>query len=463
MSPRRGPTEALLPSSLLEGADPAVRERFRDLLRRAGLRLRQDGDDVWVRGDVGGNHVVAKPLQNADGRMRRDAQRTLDATDALDQVQAEELVRRMRADFPPDSWQAANSLEAFQVSLLANFDTLEVLRGFIEHHEGCRLYSLRTTEKFHFRETFWRLTRVAQENGARLVDLRDGGDWPEPDALVGATHIFPAHIICAPMLAREQPFCAVLETMNGTQVVAVPEGAWTRPMHALSGWPSGTAYRDLAQGTGSEIYRSGLGSYEPGLASEMFATCLAGADRLLDRYWNPSFWTDEHGNLELTQREIAWGTVDIGFHTVATIGREWATSEAVWTSFRALGILDGLWQSGGLNMLLTPADIRQRALRAIPHPTFAAWCTDVVGNYERELDSMFPDLAAEDQVNRLRELRNIVHGLRTRRETEQQVRLDAVRRSGAGNLHVVKDIACFWWASVLFSPGTHGRPGSPPN
>lgn len=113
-------------------------------------------------------------------------------------------------------------------------------------------------------------------------------------------------------------------------------------------------------------------------------------------------------------------------------------------------------------MFLTPDEILNRAVPTVPDPEFRQWTADVVSNFEREIDVMFPGLEPEEQADYLRELRNLVHGLRTRNVGAQPLRLQAVRRSNAANLQLVKDVATFWWSSMLFSPKTHGVHGQTP-
>lgn len=452
--------EAKLPTRLLQDADADQLARFRAVLLRGGLRLRQQNGEWFVRSDPGGDFVLLKPLQGPTGALRADAAKTLGKGAYMSRKEMAEMADVLRKAYPSDF--VPHSLQAFQLGLLTNVDPMPVIQHFLGVHSRMRLYALRTTERFHFRDVFWRLAISSDEHGQRLVDMNARDAFPGPTAATGIAYVFSAHLAAAPLTARLQPLAAILETLGGIQIVAVSEGAWDRPP-SIGSWPSASGYLDLL-GEGQDVYRTRHKTIGPDVGKDALLASIRGVNSLVAHLNDPANWRTADDRLDPLERQIAWSSVDLGFNTIAELAREWTSSEALWTAFRALGIVAGFWSSG-LDQLLTPSTIQAHAVRHLPEGFLRDTAEDLTSNWARELASMYPDEDEPDAVARVREVRNLVHATAVPAKPgspKRRARLDALKGTGNGGLALVKDLAMFWWSSLLFSPSTNAISGSAP-
>lgn len=460
MIPRGMDLEPRLPEALLRTTDSALKERFRASLLKAGLRLRAEGSTWSIRADPAHREpfVLVKPLQNAEGRIRADAAGSLKGGAHIEEAAAREMAEEIRTAYPPGEW-VGTDLQGIQLGLLANVDPLKTLKDFVEDRPEVRLYALRTTDRFHFLDVFWRLAADASRLGTTLEQMKDRGRYPRPTAVTGTAYMFCAHMVCSPLTARNQPLAAVFETLYGTQVVAVPEGAWSRPPGGVD-WPSGSGYHDLL-GSGHGLYKTRFSKIPPHSAREALGQCVLATNVLVGLLNDPAQWITTDGELDSVERQIAWSTLDLGFNAVSTLASEWMSSESLWTSFRALGALEGFWNLPRLDPLFDPDKLRSAAVSVFPRGFLAEYTEDIIENYGRELIKMYPHDHPAERLSRIREIRSVVHGTAAR-FGDRYRRLDALSRVGTGGLHLLRDIAACWWSSVLFAPAQNARPGHPP-
>ena len=80
-----------------------------------------------------------------------------------------------------------------------------------------------------------------------------------------------------------------------------------------------------------------------------------------------------------------------------------------------------------LQDLLYPDVIRTVVLPAVPDTWYRGWVEDIVGNYEDALLSMYPGETIEVAVDRVADLRNLVHGTGVDRAAHRGRRLEALR------------------------------------
>lgn len=451
----------LLPESLLRTDDRELKARAKTTLLKAGIRLRETpGDRLTVQADAASASafVMLKPLQNAEGKLRHDAAATLALGDHLDEAGAREMAEAMRAAYPPDRF-TGHAFQGVQLELLANLDPIRVLSDFVDVYPDARLFALATTERFHFLDVFWRLSSEAATTGKSLEDMREDERYPRPTAVSGVAYIFAGHLACAPLVARNQPLAAVFETLGGAQVIAIAPSSWSRPP-ALADWPTGSGYSSYF-GAGDGMYATRFNEVPTGAGRALLEQSLDAANRLIGTVNDPVTWVGEDGELDTVERQIAWSTLDLGFNTIAAMGSEWTSDESLWMAFRALGALQGYWRHRKLDRLFDPEAIRSFALPTLPEGFPREYGEDLVANYDRELERMYPDDEPSERLARLREIRNVVHGTGADRG-ERDRRLQALLGLGSGGLHLLRDISVMWWSSVLFAPETNGAPGRPP-
>lgn len=402
--------------------------------------------------------VLVKPLQNAAGQMRADARDSLEAGAHIEENARAEIAEQIRNAYPLEGW-IGSELQAVQLELLANLDPMKTLADFAAARRDVRLFALRTTDRFHFLDVFWRLSADAILLGTSLEAMKEPNRYPKPTAVTGSAYMFSAHVVCAPLTARNQPLAAVFETLYGTQVIALPAGAWTRPP-SLMDWPSGSGYHDML-GSGEGLYKTRSSKIPDQTAGGALTACVAAANRLIASLNDPARWIGSDGSLDAVERQIAWSTLDLGFNAVSSIAAEWASSEALWTAFRALGALEGFWNLQGLDALFDPTNLKKFGASALPAGFLREHMEDLIENYSRELKKMYPDDSEQERLARIREIRNVVHGTGAKRGDRVR-RLAALSRVGTGGLHLLRDMATCWWSSVLFDPDRNARPGRPP-
>jgi len=464
MSPAQA-HEAELPSRMLVDAPSAAIERFRDLIRTAGIRMRRDQGRWFVRLDPSaGDFLILKPLQNADGDLRADAGQTLyEYRETL--LTAEQAARVAEQLEERHERMTITAFSAVQHDLYVNTDSLAVLRELLRQVPGLWLYRVRPTKRFWYQDIFWRLVSILQEEGISLRELREQGRWPSIDAVSGLELTMPAYLVCAPLVSRNQPLVAVLTTVWGAQVAVVPEGVYTRPLQG-AGWPVGLPTMQLL-GAPEDLYTTRFEHTSRTLARELLEEFAAGVNRLAVHISNPGGWTSgEERLIDSLERNIAWSSVRFGLGALSSVGESWSSEESVWAAFRSLGALQGIWEGGAprsiqLRELLDPERIRGHALQLIPEGFLRDWYSDILGTYENQLDRMYPGLARPEALRRLQELRNLIHG--TGAPTGMRAnRLAALRGLGDIGLGLVRDVAAIWWVSVLASPSTHCVPGRAP-
>lgn len=447
-----------LPDGFLVGTSKQARQGLQRVLDSAGLRLASDGrrdavEDVCPPGAL----IEAVPLDVANGVWGESAIASLTEGDALlDETTAARILGEGQNRIGQlQMAEPTTPVGAIRNQLLLNVDPSEGLATLAAYlGESSDFYLLRATRTFYARDFFWRLmTRAVDESLTWIEAQRTGPGAVQGDLATG--HVRPSRFVCPPLVARNQPLAAVFETSRYAVIVAIPKrGAFVRVIET-HGWPSGegTSFR----GEGGNLYANRYGRVPEGLAAELFESLLAGADDLARTLTNPTKWVTPELELETTERNIAWASTQFGLEALEEIGASWATSDRLWTGFRALGILEGLWQGElSLRQLLNPSVLRDVAVAAMPDGLNRNLEADLLDVYEKELEDLAENV--DDAVKGLAQVRNLVHGAGTDRSARRNDRMLALRRLTDANFQLISDVARIWWTSVILGTEHLGPP-----
>ena len=194
---------------------------------------------------------------------------------------------------------------------------------------------------------------------------------------------------------------------------------------------------------------------------EKFVTASNG---LIDHLTDPAVWTSPSGEINIDERNIAWPSARFGIGAIAQMGEEWHSEEMIWTAFRAIGILQGIWEGGRqkpklLDEMLKPDVIRRHALSHIPNVVLRDWYGEVIDYHEEALFGI--DRSVDVATRTVRELRNLVHGTGSRAH-DRAARIRALEIATQPGLRFLKDVAACWWTAAICSPTTHCVPGESP-
>lgn len=437
---------------------------MRQIFAEAGLRFRQHGGRISVRSDPSPNLVYALPLQSAEGHLRADAGETLgrDAFGRGYEHRVREHLNRPGvnpADF--DHWTHV------RLRLLSDTDVLGSVKELTEAYSQCTAFRLGAHPTLMRRQFLWRVIDLLV-NRVPAEQMPLGTQRPESMLMTGILEALPGAMMCVPLTARFQPMAAVLMTNLGAEIALLAPGSgFVRTPH-MDRWPVG-AERPQLSGPGTGVYDVGIRRLPDGHAEALLRLSAAGLNRLLSLLTDPAQFTNAGGILDLDEQMIAWTNVRFGLSAVVELAADWGASDKIWSAFRALGTLQGLWEgatqsSVPLWELLSPDRLRSHALPALPDPTHRAYYAALINNYEKELREGFPGLSLERAVKEVQELRHLVHGTGGQGHRPRDARITTLRHLATNNpnIQLVADMAVLWWTALLFDPDRLCTPGRAP-
>jgi hypothetical protein len=421
----------------------------------AGFRFARDGEaGIWIKSDRKTTPFVeVVPLQDSEGRMLLDAQERLDPDNlGADREVAELIQNQLKHGLVPPS-----AVMKFQVKVLLSQDPLGALKEEADH-DNTSLWAIKTTEAFRRRILIFEVLDYLREGGDPTT-FRERPRVRNP-LLSGLVELQPASTICSVLAARNQPLVAVLLTPFLSQVVLVPRhGAFVREP-SMQPWSVAFGRISLF-GADREAYRTPVTTLPKGHGQAALFAAVSGANRLFRQLTQPEAWST-NGSFDLDGRLLAWSSVRFGLDAISAVAADWASHEAIWSAFRALTILQGLWQCQ-LSDLLNPDRIDAHVVPLLFDDAEKSWAAGIVANYRKTLAEAFPGRSSGTVAVKLANIRNLVHG--TRAESKDPMArvevLRSVERAGP-SLELIRDVAALWWTAVLVSPETHCRPGSPP-
>lgn len=441
--------------------------RLEELIREADFRKRREQNTWMIRTNVGEAEplVRKRSLQRQDGQLTNDAAYWLNETpDLLPTDVTRETIKDLEKHLAQKHIEARGPHHELELNLLRQLDPIPMLQELISANPHLRLFRILPTDKLKKREGLWRIISAASEHGESWGQMRTRQRLPD-DIFGGvlATQ-WPSIFVCAPLVARNQPLALVFRTAQGAQLIAITDRNFMRSS-SLGAWPVGGGVTNLG-GSGKGIYKSSVPTYPPGFADSLLSDSVRGANRLLEHLTNVTRWSGANNALDYVERNIAWSSALFGFETVMELAREWNTPEALWTAFRALTMLEGLWPNPKnqlLSHLLDPENVLKRAVSTFPHPLHNRWATDIADNYKQQVIKLHSSGELDKSIDVLCQVRNLVHGTGYLKKNRAK-RLNALRILHETNvdLNLVKDVAVFWWLSVLFSPDTRCPPNADP-
>jgi hypothetical protein len=238
----------------------------------------------------------------------------------------------------------------------------------------------------------------------------------------------------------------------------------------MPSWPSGTGGPSL-YGGGKGVYKTSLRQFPPGHGAALLTDLTRGMNQLLQHLTDPTYWLNEAGELDNDERAITWMSVRFGLDALSQLGSEWTSEWAVWTAFRAMSTLQGIWlgsrfKGPRLSELLDPRRIEAYALDTFLNRDFKRWATGIVQNYTNALRRSFPNESLDDLLPKVEEMRHLVHGAGATPTARRQrsARLSTLRNLADHPFESVllNDVAAFWWTSVILNPVRNCRVGHAP-
>lgn len=434
-----------------------LKQDVRQFFLGGGLRFNKAGETgIWLRSDTKSttNLLEAIPLQDAKGELLADARRRLDQDNLGCDLDVRKLIKR-QVDLglrPP------SALTELQVELLSSQDPLATLNE-AAHRSSLSLWTIRSSE------TLRRRLFILQ-----IFDyLRAGGDAAEflkrprvrTPVVTGLVELQPASMICSVLAARNQPLVAVLLTPFLSQVVLVPKGGTFLREPSMLPWP--VAYSNISfSGGDPAAYHTPVRTIPQGHGQAALEAVVVGGSRLFDHLTQPEMWADDDETFDFDRRLLAWSSIRFGLDAITALAADWTSHEAIWTAFRAITILQGIWDCQ-LSELLDPKRIEADVVPVLFDATERSLAAGILANYRRTLESAFPGRSSGHIAVKLAQIRHLVHGMRAEGK-DPFVRLDVLRsvESAGPSLELLRDVATLWWTAVLISPETHGRPGRPP-
>ena len=464
---RRSPDWAYLPSAITTPAflalDHILRGGLRATFVEAGMQFRRepDGRIRWRAAISPPRLVSALRFGTSTQGFRADAEERL----------ANLLDKGLDAGGMVQQWKATHGMEESlwaqaQLELLSTTDPLKVLANLKSGPELV-FYRLRSETALWRRLLLWEaMTELA--SGTPTQRVAETFQGKRNFAVSGLVQMAPASIVCGPLLARQEPLGAVLMTDGAVQVVVLlSRGTFRRPIRLVD-WPIGMTRISFA-GPGRGTHATEVKAFDAGHAERMLLLATDGANRLLDYLTSPQNWirADTDDVVDLDGRWMTWSSVLFGLDAIASLGATWAGADPLWVAFRALGVLQGIWNGDRhdavlLDQLLDPRLIKKHAVQVLPEGQERSWASGIIDNYELDLLAAFPGHKLEDILKKIAQVRNLVHGVRGR--SGSTVRLEVLRHleRATPNLQLINEVAAFWWTAVLLSPSSHCRVGSAP-
>jgi hypothetical protein len=446
---------AYVPISLAKLNRLRLRHDVRQFFLGAGLRFNKEGETgIWLRSDARTDMFIeAVPLQDAKGELLPDAKQRIDPDEfGADHGMADLIKRQTDLGLQPPS-----ALTKFQVELLSSTDPLGTLNETAQEN-GMALWAIRTTDALRRRLMIFQIFEY----------LRAGGDPAtfierprvQNPIVSGLVEVQPASTVCGVLAARNQPLVAVLLTPFLTQVVLVPKrGSFVREP-SVNPWP--VAYTRITLfGADPAAYHTAVRSLPEGHGEAALRALVVGGNRLFDQLTRPESWTD-NGRFDFDGRLLTWSSIRFGLDAITALAADWTSHEAIWTAFRAVTILQGIWQCQ-LSDLLHPERLEAHAVPLLFDAPARSLAAGIVANYRKTLASTFPDRSTGNIAVKLAQIRNLVHGMRAEGQ-DPLARLEVLRlvEKAGPSLELIRDVAALWWTAVLMSPETHCRPGRPP-
>ncbi|MFI6512131.1 hypothetical protein ACIBCT_31400 [Streptosporangium sp. NPDC050855] len=355
---------------------------------------------------------------------------------------------------------------ALQLAFLQEKIPVKAVRDLREAQPDFRFYRLGATKAFMLRQMVWRIIDHLI-NGIPAAQIPLGSDRRDNMLLTGLLEAMPGSLVCAPLTSRFQPLAAVLMTSIGSEVAVLPHGSGYVRALSMGGWPVGNGRPSLS-GRGKGIYKTDVKKIPARHAEDLLKRSAAGANRLLLKFTDPAEFV-RNGALDHNEQAIAWANMRFGIDAVNSVGSEWGKPEAVWSAFRALGTLQGIWEGGvqgGVPLweLLSPSRLRDYVLPQLDIATHKTWAAGIINNYESQLISGFPGQTLDEAARHVQELRHLVHGVGGQGMRPRDARLATLRfvANNEPNIQMVCDVASLWWTAALFSPDKIARPGRAP-
>jgi hypothetical protein len=465
-SPSMGGGWATLPppikSATIKLLDPGLIGGFASVARRAGLQFRESRS-IAPRlrgGETFPPFFRLVSLQAPNGDLVPDAQRRInDGGSPLGFAQA-------IAAHAKGQQIHATPWGEFQLKILQSPDTVSVLGELQGSAESpLRFFRLRSTDALLAGMFLWRLITEVAQGVPPAAAVRTGRN--RDDRFVGGlVQVAPASFVCYPLLGRNQPLAAVFTTEHGTQVIVLPSrNAFVRPIEFVT-WPVGTG-RIHFGGPGQGVYATSVRAFPEGHAEALLRLLVRRADAAFHHLTAPERWTTSVGVLDADAFWLSWSSILLGMDAVTSLGAEWNQPEAIWTAFRALSILQGIWQGDRrsaphLSYLLDPRILRQHAISSFPQGPQRDWASGVIDNYEGDVKARFPATTMDDSLKEIAEIRNLLHGVQATGDRIRRLKVLYRISEHSPNLQLINEVAAFWWMAALLDTSHILRPGIAP-
>jgi hypothetical protein len=432
-----------------------LKQDVRQFFLGAGLRFNKAGETgLWLRSDgKTTSFLEAVALQNTEGELLPDAQERLDPDKfGSDRGVAELMQHQIELGLQPPT-----ALTKFQVDLLSSQDPLASLNE-VAQRSRLSLWAIKTTDAFRRRLMLFEIFEYLR-TGNDPTQFRERPRVRNP-VVSGLVELQPASIVSTVLAARGQPLVAVLLTPFLSQVVLVPRhGSFVREV-SVQPWPVAFTRISLF-GADPDAYHTPVRTLPDGHGEAALLAIVAGGNRLFTQLTQPEMWSDD-GTFDFDGRLLTWSSIRFGLDAITALAADWTSHEAVWTAFRAVTILQGIWQCQ-LSELLNPDRLDRYAVPVLFDATERSLATGLIANYRQTLSAAFPGRAIGNVAVKLAQIRNLVHGMRAEGQ-DPLARLEVLRsvEKAGPSLELIRDVAALWWTAVLLSPETHARPGRPP-
>jgi hypothetical protein len=216
-----------------------------------------------------------------------------------------------------------------------------------------------------------------------------------------------------------------------------------------------------------EVYRSSVRAFPDHHPEVLLRFLLKRADAAMHRLTAPELFATPEGRLDMDAHWLLWSSVLFGMDAITSLASEWNQASAIWTAFRALSTLQGIWQghrpkAPPLSAILDPRHLQSYAIPKFLEGPERVWAGDVVKNYDRDLRERFPGTSIDAALREVAEVRNLVHGVYATGESTRRLKVLHRIEEHSPNLQLINEVAVFWWTSVLLDMARNGRPGSAP-
>jgi len=441
--------------------DPQLIGGFGGLLKQAGVHLRESSDGT-LRIRAGQTHPVffrLTALQNSAGHFLPDAQRRVERSGAN-----LEMDRAIREHAKVQGLETT-TWGKHELRLATQAETVEALKDIRTSVGAPTFFRIESTRSLMARLFLWDvLTELSRGTPSGEVIERLRG---RKDRLVtGLVQVAPGSFICPPLMARAQPLAVLFTTAHLSQLVALaPTNAFVRPIDFVT-WPVGLS-RIRFGGAGHNIYTNTVDAFPDGHAERLLRILTRQSGNSIHHLTQPERHATTEGLLDVDEFWLTWSSVLLGMDAIAGLASEWDRAEAIWTAFRALGILQGIWLGDRrdgvpLSKLLDPAVVQEFAVSSFPRGPERDWATGVMNNYQEDLRSRFRGLSTDEALREVADLRNLLHGVRSTGDRTRRLRVLSRIDQNAPNLQLINEVATYWWTAAILRPETILRSGTAP-